>query len=343
MAKRKRLTAPDLATISGTMPPLETKSLSGAPLGKVPDQVLRRSAPIADVAAEAATMAALDEMSDTLRRARAEGRMVLALPLEAIQMDYLVRDRVAQDDEAMAALVASLNSRGQQVPIEVADLGAGNFGLISGWRRCQALAQIHRNRGDSAGTVLALIRTPAEASDAYLAMVEENEIRVGLSYFERARIVAKSAEQGVFSSPQAALKALFHAASRAKRSKIGTFLPIVTALDGALRFPGALTERGGLALGRALQDNAALGPVLRTALERARPDSPQAELACLMRAAQDQGDVPAPPPAVPPAPQDVAPGIRIKTHANGTLTLSGPRVDADLASDLRRWLADRVR
>jgi hypothetical protein len=34
--------------------------------------------------------------------------------------------------------------------------------------------------------------------EAYLAMVEENEIRVGLSFYERARIVARAAEAGVF-------------------------------------------------------------------------------------------------------------------------------------------------
>ena len=50
-------------------------------------------------------------------------------------------------------------------------------------------------------------------------MVEENEIRVGLSYYERARIVAKAVAQGVFETEKQALQRLFHTASRPKRSK----------------------------------------------------------------------------------------------------------------------------
>ena len=45
--------------------------------------------------------------------------------------------------------------------------------------------------------------------DAYVAMVEENEIRVGLSFYERARIAAKSVEAGVYPDDRAALRALF--------------------------------------------------------------------------------------------------------------------------------------
>ena len=101
--------------------------------------------------------------------------------------------------------------------------------------------------------VLALLRHPSEASEAYLAMVEENEIRVGLSYFERARIATKATDQGVYDSDKAALLSLFAAASRAKRSKIRSFLSVVRQLDGVLRFPQALGERLGLQLSKKLE------------------------------------------------------------------------------------------
>ena len=52
------------------------------------------TAPIARVAAEAAGAAAVDEMAETLRRARDEGRMVVELPLDAIAPDHLLRDRL---------------------------------------------------------------------------------------------------------------------------------------------------------------------------------------------------------------------------------------------------------
>ena len=79
-------------------------------------------------------------------------------------------------------------------------------------------------------------------------MVEENEIRVGLSHYERARVAALATARGVFPSEKAALLALFATASRPKRSRIRAFLEIYHALDGALRFPAHLPERLGLAL-----------------------------------------------------------------------------------------------
>ena len=162
MAKRKRL-APaqprDLDT------PLETKSIAGLSPHPAP--------PIASVAGDASTTAALEELSETLRRARAEGRMITEVPLTQIEQSYLVRDRIAVDDEDMEALRASLKARGQQTPIEVVELGKDRFGLISGWRRLQALHAI------GADTAKAIITAPRDAPEAYVAMIEENEIRVG--------------------------------------------------------------------------------------------------------------------------------------------------------------------
>ena len=87
-------------------------------------------APIARVAGDAATTAAFEAVSDELRRARIEGRLVQALPLAAVQDDYLVRDRILAEDEDLAALMASLRARGQQTPIDVVDLGGGSLELV---------------------------------------------------------------------------------------------------------------------------------------------------------------------------------------------------------------------
>ncbi|QGX96783.1 chromosome partitioning protein (plasmid) [Roseovarius faecimaris] len=319
MAKRKRLSAANPAFAG--LPPLETKS------------ALASHAPIAGVAADAATTAALDEMAGALSAARREGRMIVELPLADIRLDYLVRDRIVEEDEAMQALITSLRERGQQVPVEVAELGPGRYGLISGWRRCQALKRLNRD------CVKAIIRAPQEASEAYLSMVEENEIRVGLSYYERARIVVKAAEQGVFADERAALAALFHAGSKARRSKIGTFIHIVHALDGALRFPGALGERAGLQLGRALQSDPKLGRALSELLAREAPETPEAELDQLQAAMRKTGSKKAKSESKP-APDTVTPcaGVTVRTHPNGHLTLSGKKVDAALRSRLLDWL-----
>ena len=205
------------------------------------------AAPIARVAAEAASAAALEEMAETLQRARDEGRMVVDLALDAIVPDHLSRDRIPLDDDDMAALRKSIRAHGQRTPVEVtplavaADGGPLPYGLISGWRRLAALKALHAETGDPRfASIRALIRRPETAAAAYVAMVEENEIRVGLSQYERARVAAIATRRGIFESENAALAALFATASRAKRSRIRAFLDIYHALDGSLALsPGA--------------------------------------------------------------------------------------------------------
>lgn len=354
MAKRKRLTPAQpeyLGAAPGEVPVgIETKMMF--PLG-----IARPSPPIAQVAGASAVSAALQELSDEFRAARDEGRLVQALPLDAIDADYLVRDRLLAGEEDMAPLVESLRNRGQQTPIEVVDLGLGRFGLISGWRRLSALQRLLQDTGeDRFSRIQALLRRPESASAAYLAMVEENEIRVGLSYYERARIVARAAEQGVFVNEAAALRGLFASASRAKRSKIGSFLPLYHRLDGSLRFPSAIPERLGLALSKALGADPELAHGLAARLRKYAPESAVAEQALLSHAAgigttrAVQADVPQAGNPLPPCPaptdalvadQECAPGMFLANVGGDRpgYTLYGPNVDAAFARRLLDWLA----
>jgi len=335
MAKRKRLTPPNPSYLD-TPPALETKSMFSTP----------RSAPIADVARDASSTAALSEMAESLARARDEGRMVVALPLDEIVMDHLVRDRLVVDATEMQALKTSLRSRGQQTPIEVMQLEDGRYGLISGWRRCQALSEIAQEDRDYDPTVLALLRRPEEASDAYLAMVEENEIRVDLSYFERARIVAKAVEEGVYGTERTALQMLFRSASRAKRSKIGSFLPVVRALDGVVRFPHGLSERLGLSLAQALNDDPGFAPRLQAQLEAVEVETPEAETALLTKAlAVHNQSLKAPTETKSaesePAFRDETIGaFTLRRHRDGTLSILGAAWPDKLDPDLKRLLSN---
>jgi len=334
MAKRKRLT-PANPTYLDTAP--ETKSMS--PLAPAS---LR--APIADVASEASATAALAQMSDELADARQSGRMTITLDLAQIKMDYLVRDRLAVDDDEMQALIASLRDRGQQTPVEVADLGGGTYGLISGWRRCQALTQLNLEDGGSR-QVLALLRRPSEAPDAYLAMVEENEIRVGLSYFERARIAAKASDQGVYESDKAALLSLFRAASRAKRSKIRSFLPVVRQLDGVLRFPQALGERMGLQLGKRLEEDADFAPRLKAQLDKADVSDAQTELAVIATALSPSREGKPSKAKADKAIQtayketEIRPGVTLRDYGKGKrVEIIGENLTPELRHRLLYWL-----
>lgn len=329
MAKRKRLAPAKPRDLEAG--PLETKSMPGLSPHPAP--------PIARVAAEASSTAALQELSETLRRARAEGRMITPLPLSQIDESYLVRDRVPVDDEDMAALRASLKARGQQTPIEVVDLGEERFGLISGWRRLQALRTI------GAEHVNAIISPPRDAPDAYVAMIEENEIRVGLSYFERARIVVKAVEAGVFDSDKTALQTLFSSASRAKRSKIKSFIPVASTLGGALKFPTQLGERMGLQLSKALLSDPYAPRRMLSALSAAQPANAEEELHALNEALK-QGLETKEKPMVPQASKalgrPVVPvrGIHLSTKGN-SITLKGDRVTPQLYTALQMWLKGR--
>lgn len=359
MAKRRRLDPIPQADL----PAPEQKSAL-PPIG----------APIARVAQDTAREAAFEELRTALTEARAEGRLIQKLPLDAVQLDHLLRDRIALDEEALVPLMESLRARGQQVPIEVTALGGGRFGLISGWRRMAALRRLAAETGEARfGTVLAILRRPETAGDAYLAMVEENEIRLGLSHYERARIVLCAVEAGVFPTTKTALQKLFAHGSRARRSKIGSFLGVVEALDGVLRFPTDLGERLGLALAAQIESDPGFADCLRRDLAAAAPESAEAErlvLEAALRPApgppEGAGDpMPAPPapsggpsdpsakaPVASVAPQepvrgaararlDPAPGVILEIsggYLKPVLILSGPKVDQAFKDSLINWL-----
>lgn len=331
MAKRKRLTPANPSFLDDTKGPAH-----GGP-GLRP--------PIADVASDAAATSALRDVSQAMAEARETGRMVARIPLDQIQLDYLVRDRIAADDAEMEALVTSIRERGQQTPIEVVDLGTGAYGLISGWRRCQALQQVAKT-GDGDGHALALLRRPDAASDAYIAMVEENELRVGLSYFERARIVVKAVEQGVFDSPQQALRGLFGTASRAKRSKIGSFVGLVETLDTVLAHPHTIGERLGLQLAKQLEDDPACARSLIRSLS-AHPHRSAEEEQSLISALLAKGPKRLEPvksdtnkgKAAKTAERELRPGIMVRTDRDsGAVHLWGSAMTPDLRARLLDWL-----
>lgn len=304
MAKRKRL-GPAMLT-------------PDAPVGRAPEVKSVRP-PIADVAGDAATTNALMELSEKISTARQEGRWIEQIPIDAIKADYLVRDRVEIDADDMAALKDSLRANGQQTAIEVVPHGPETFGLISGWRRLSALRELYLEGG--LGTVLAIIRHPEDSASAYLAMVEENEIRSGLSFYERGRIVARAVDEGAYATDKDALSGLFGSVPRAKRSKIGSFVRIVRALDRDLQFPTALSERLGLALAQALGADAGLAARLRKALDKAHVRTAAAEVATITDIIS-----PAKKPSGKPAPagEPLIEGLSYVHHADGRMVLQGP-------------------
>lgn len=319
MAKRKRLTPLDLMGDAGPAP--------------------AHHAPVARIAAEAATQAALDELATELRQAREGGRLVLDLPLSSIKATHLQRDRMHMDPEDMASLKASIHDRGQQMPIEVVALPDGRYGLISGARRLAALTALQAETQDSRFAIIKALLRPFEAGpEAYLAMVEENEIRADLSFYERGRLAHEAARLGIFASPAAAVKMLFQHAPAPKRSKIMAFVTLHEALGDVLRFPEAIPEKLGLALVKAMQGNPSLEGDLRNRLSGLKDGSAFEERQMLEMALRLGGSTKSEGKAEE-GPDGLASGIRI-TARPGQIILKGQGVTKEFIQRLKDWVSE---
>lgn len=313
MAKRKRLDLP-------ISPNLETKSDNLA---------LRSRMPIADVAGDTAVRAALEEVSREMTAAEAEGRVVKKLPIAEISTHHISRDRIALDNDEMEVLKRSISERGQQAPIEVLTLPDGGYGLISGLRRVEALRALKKD------TVLALVRRSEGSQAAYKAMVEENEIRAGLSFYERANIAVVAVGQGVYPDLRSAIAGLFAHAAPAKRSKIANFVTICSALGKALAFPAAIPEKLGLALAQAIEADRTLAGRIADALRKTPPEDAAAERRALERALKKRSQPKT-------KPEELAPGLRFEAK-QGRVVLSGSALSEEFLDALRNFVVSHAK
>ena len=275
MARRRRLDAPsteEMARIRADAASREQHAdfatISSSPIARVAaDSVAAQRAELDALRAEATRNRSA---AQTLAAAEAAGGVVRDIALDDIEVDYLTRDRLRRmdEDEAWLSLRASIQAHGQRTPLDLANiahLGGRPYGLISGYRRISVLSALAAETGERRWQVAkALVRAPTTLGQAFLGMVEENEIREGLSYFERGRICLAAVDQGAFENVGAALEMLFGAASPAKRSKIRSFVLVVEELGDLLRFPKMLGERLGLRLAQAIK--AGQGGALRRRL-----------------------------------------------------------------------------
>lgn len=321
MAKRKRLEVPT-GPVSGE---LETKSaFNPTPKARMP---------IADVAGDTAGRAALEEVAREMTAAEEQGRVIKTIAIADIRLDELNRDRMVIDEGEMDTLKASIAERGQQSPIEVLRVSGGGFGLISGLRRIMALKALGR------ADVLALIRRPEGAQDAYLAMVEENEIRADLSFYERANIAVTATGSGVYPTAKRAISHLFAHTTSAKRTKIGKFVILRDTLGKALRFPAAIPEKLGLDLAAVIEADRSVAKRISDTLRNNPPADAAAERATLeraLRASRGQGA------ASSAKPRQIAPGVALKA-GKGRVALSGQGVDDAFVEALEAWAVSHAK
>lgn len=288
MAKRRRLETPSSADLNRIEAQFRSETEARPPLG-------RSIAPIAQVAAESAAMTSAESVETRAARARAEadaarlaeaearGLLIVELPLDQIDEGAMVRDRMIMADEDMQELRLSIAAHGLRLPIEVFQTEGGatpRYGLLSGYRRLQAVRALHDlTQAEKHRHIRALIRPRSDSDEAFVAMVEENEVRQELSQFERGRIAVIAANQGAFANTEDAVNKLFATGSKAKRSKVRSFALIFEELGDMLAFPEALTERRGLRLAAALRAGAE--GRLRQALSVRPPGDPEEEWALI--------------------------------------------------------------
>jgi ParB family chromosome partitioning protein len=309
MARRRQLETPspealkeieagidrDLARSPGGLRP---------PIADVVADAARHASPLPQADREAAARDKAD--AERLRAAEGKGLVAVELPLEEITADALNRDRIVLDEDEMQELMASISASGLRLPIEVFEPlnpeDAGRYALVSGYRRLTAVRRLNAiSGGERFQTIPAFIREPGSIANALVSMIEENEIRSGLSQYERGRAAASAVHDGIFQNVDDAVAVLFQHASRAKRSKIRSFALIHEELGDMLAYATGLNERQCLRLAAALRTGTA--EVMRAALEAAGARSAAEEWDALLQfVEQAEG-----------APQDPARGGRPKT------------------------------
>ena len=354
MAKHRRLETPGAAELADIEAGFAAKPVTdmlgiGAPIAQIAADVARQGQQLTTAARVAMAQDATD--AGAWRTAVAQGRVVTDLPLDSIDAEHLIRDRMIVDSTELEELAASIRMNGLRLPIEVVAKPDGRYGLVSGWRRLTVLQQL-RDHGAGGSSIKAIIRAPYEAGAIYTAMVEENELRSPLTPYERGRIAVLAAQQGAFASAEQAIDSIYAAASKAKRSKIRSFALVHEELGDMLRFPTDLSERNGLRLAFALREGFA--PALRSALLGTQIGGPVLEWAALepiVRAAEatertlDRSNRPRPPFARPSGqPRRLGNGVTMERilHADGySIRLRGDLVDVEMVDLLMEEL-DRL-
>ncbi len=275
MARRRQLEAPSaeaLKEIEAGIDQELSRTAVRPPIADVVADAAMRASPLPQADREAQAKDRVD--AERLREAEGKGLVAVEIPIHQITADALSRDRMELNEDEMQELMTSISVNGLRLPIEVyvpqhVEDGA-QYGLISGYRRLAAIRRLNAmSGGERFPTIAAFVRDPGGVKEALVAMIEENEVRAGLSQYERGRAAAMAVYDGVFSSVDEAVSVLFSTASKAKRSKIRSFALVHEDLGDLLSHAIVYSERQCLRLATALR--AGLTEDIRAALERADP------------------------------------------------------------------------
>ena len=148
MARLRRLEAPgpqELAEIEAgfAAKPAPDRTGLGAPIAQIAGDIARVAEPL-DV--EKRVSIARDSVdAEAWRQASQQGRVISDLPLDHIDLDYMMRDRIVVENSELEELKNSILSHGLHLPIEVISLRDERYGLISDWRQLTVLQQLQQD------------------------------------------------------------------------------------------------------------------------------------------------------------------------------------------------------
>jgi ParB family chromosome partitioning protein len=166
------------------------------PTGNSPEEAARESLEAPRQLVRSGAVGAMGRSLGKLAHAAEEARALIASGDTVVQLDpaliesSFVKDRLGEQSEEYAALVASIQEHGQQVPILVRPHPnlAGRYQVAYGHRRLRALAELGRS-------VRAMVREMSDP-DLIVAQGQENSARLQLSYIERAMFAVSIEERG---------------------------------------------------------------------------------------------------------------------------------------------------
>jgi ParB family chromosome partitioning protein len=225
-----------------------------------------------------------DRLAHEFVRLKRAGLIVDLVPVDAIGMDKLTRDRKVARDSEIDELKESIRAVGLSNPIQVEAVGDG-YELVQGFRRLTAYRELHEETGDGTYATIpaGIIATGETLERLYRKMVDENLVRRNISFAEMAMLARRYADDPNTREDtiHAAIETLFGSAGRQKKNYIGHFSSLLDRIGDLLEHPEEISRALGLQLEKALSAEPRRVSSLRTRLQVLPRTGPAAEVAAL--------------------------------------------------------------
>lgn len=196
-----------------------------------------------------------DRLAHEYVRLKKLGLVVDRIPLEAIKVTKLTRDRSATRDPELAELKDSIRSIGLSNPIRVEEDEEG-YQLVQGFRRLSAYRELLAETGEAEFATIpaGLIAKGETLQGLYRRMVDENLVRRDISFAEMAQLAVSYFEDPETDAEdlEGAVSMLYASAGRQKRVYVRNFAELLEMVGTALLFPEAISRNLGLDLRREL-------------------------------------------------------------------------------------------